>query len=166
MPVTVISKSEINAIAFAQTLGASPRNKEFKHMIKIRNIILLMLWTNLIFGQEIDSLGLDNNSLLNKYESAFIKNQFEKENIFFDFTKKRIAFYQSLTGFKTKQEYFNDCREWLENGQDGALQLVILNETEQKESGGFDAIIVAWSKKLVSPKMKSYLIDELKRAST
>ena len=135
-------------------------------MKKACSIIFIILWSNLIFGQEIDSLGLDNNSLLNKYESAFIKNQFEKDSIIFDFTDKRIAFYEGLTGFKTKKEYFDDCREWLENGQDGALQIIILSEAEKKESGGFDAIIVAWSKKAVNPKMKSYLIEELKRAST
>jgi hypothetical protein len=140
--------------------------KKLKHMKKAQNIIFIMLWTNLIFGQEVDSLGLDNNSLLNRYESAFIKNQFEKDSIIFNFTNKRIAFYQSLTGFKSKQEYFDDCREWLENGQNGALQIIILNESEQKESGGFDAIIVSWSKILITPKMKSKLIDELKRAST
>jgi hypothetical protein len=137
-----------------------------KQMIKVQYIIILILWTNLILGQESDSLGLDNNSLLNRYESTFISNQFEKENIVFDFNNKRIAFYYSLIGFTTKQEYFEESKDWLGKGQNISLQIIILDVSEQKYTGGYDAIIICWNKRNITQKLRLELIEDLKRAST
>ena len=127
-------------------------------------LILITFLTNIVFGQNIDSLGIDNNLLLNKYESEFLKNQLESES--FDFTNKKVAYYLSLVGLQTKKEFFIDSKKHTNNGHNLSLQIIVLNSEEKIETGGFDAIIVAWSKKQVTPKMKENILKELIKAST
>lgn len=99
-------------------------------------LILILFSTNVLFGQIIDSLGIDNNLLLNRDESLFLNSQFKEMKGSFDFNNKNIAFYLSLVGYQQKQEYFKQAKEYLEKGQimSMALQLIILNEEEKKRN--------------------------------
>ena len=133
-------------------------------MKRIGYLLFITLWTSIVFGQEIDSLGINNNPLLNLHESSFLESQFESE--LFDFKDKRIAFYKSLSGIQSKQEFFIDSRERIISGHKLPLQTIELSSEEKIETGGFDAIIVSWSKKQVTPKMKESIIEKLIKAST
>ena len=127
-------------------------------------LILITFLTNIVSGQNIDSLGIDNNPLLNKYESEFLENQLESES--FDFTNKKVAYYLSLVGLQTKKDFFGDSKTRTSNGQSLSLQIIVLNSEEKIETGGIDAIIIAWSKKQVTPKMRENILKELIKAST
>ncbi|NCA87065.1 MAG: hypothetical protein EOM83_16130 [Clostridia bacterium] len=133
-------------------------------MKRLGFLFLITFLTNIIFGQDINSLGVDNNPLLNIHESEFLKNQLELES--FDFSDKNVAYYFSLVGVQTKMEFFSDAKKHLSSGNSLSLQLVMLDSNEKIETGGFDVIIVAWSKKQVTPKMKEKMIEKLKEAST
>ena len=52
-------------------------------------------------------------------------------------------------------------KDYFENGSHVVNQLIILTEEEKQKSGGYDAIIVSWSKILVSGKRKERLIKKI-----
>ncbi len=132
-------------------------------------IILLTLLTNICFGQAIliDSCGLDNSISLNKYEAQYFNQSLEQQRrpFNFDFQDKKVGFALGNfgKGLISKKEYFDRWgRAYFENDAVVVNQLIILTEEEQQQSGGYDAIIVSWSKILVSGKHKARLIKSLK----
>jgi len=133
-------------------------------MKKIGYLLFIVVWTNILFGQEVDSLGVNNDPLLNVYESSFLESQFDNETL--ELNDKRIVFYKSLSGIQSKQVFFSDSREHILNGHKIPLQIIELSNKEKTETGGFDAIVVSWSKFQLTPKMKEKIIEKIKKAST
>ena len=137
-------------------------------------IIILIFFTNVCFGQEvvIDSCGLDSSTTLNKYESQYfnqsLKKQRSRSN--FDFQDKKVgfAFGNFGKGVISKKEYFNMWgKDYFENDSHVVFnQLIILTEEEKQQSGGFDAIIISWSKIGVAGNDKKRLIEKLKEKSS
>lgn len=137
-----------------------------KYLISI--FIMLSLCINL-FGQkqnsedntkkvmsQLNSIGVDNNPLLNDYESAYINIIFKKSRKDFDFKDKKVGFITGSSGktISNKKNYFNMQKKSLVNKNfpcDNGV-LYIFNETQKKESGGYDAAIVYWSKVLIPAK--------------
>ncbi|MDL2214718.1 hypothetical protein LJC00_00830 [Dysgonomonas sp. OttesenSCG-928-M03] len=101
-----------------------------------------------------DKLETDNNSLLNDTESTYLNKIFETTRKDFDFTNKKVGFLTGSSGKKmgNKEYYFDMHKEHSTNlnhpYDNGALY--IFNITEKAESGGYDAAIIYWSKRLVS----------------
>ena len=126
-------------------------------------LFLTIILSKFAIGQDSDCLGIDKNNILNKHESLFLTKQINNS---FDFNNKKIAFYKSLVGYQSKQDFFKESKEFIKKGQTLSLQIIILTETEKNETRGFNAILVSWSKKTVTTKMRNKLIDELKKAST
>jgi len=126
---------------------------------------LLILLSSVLHGQEIDSIGIDNNPDINYQESKFLNSQLGQIRDTFDFKNKRVAYYLSLVGYIQKQEYFKEAKQ-SENGQNMSLQLIVLNESEKEMTNGFDVIIIAWHKFTITPKFRKILIKELIKAST
>ena len=135
----------------------------------IKEILIFLLVFQLaitIHGQNIDSIGIDNNPHINYDESKFLNTQLDSIRDAFDFNNKKVAYYLSLVGFIQKQDYFKEAKQYLAKGQNMSLQLIVLNESEKQIANGFDAIIVAWHKFTITPKLRNIIIKELKKAST
>jgi len=134
--------------------------------------IYILFQTNILFGQvsEIRKCGLDNNAILNSYEAKYFNEVFEDKKDKFDFSGKVIAFFigPSGTTMSVKSYYFEglknssnidqDVHTWQANG----TQLLILTDEEKKLSGGYDAILVSWSKLSKQGKSRAKLVKRLK----
>jgi len=136
-------------------------------MIKNCSVFLLIIQlSSVIYGQDNDSIGLDNNRDINYQEAKFLNSQLNSICDTFDFKNKKVAYYLSLVGYINKQDYFKEAKQYTEKGQNMSLQIIILNESERETTDGFDVIIVAWHKFTITPKFRNLLIKELKKAST
>jgi hypothetical protein len=136
-------------------------------------IIIFTLLTNVCFGQEIviDSCGIDSLTTLNRYEIQYFNQSLEKQRMRsnFDFEDKKVGFaYGNFgKGLISRKEYFTRWgKDYFKNDSHVVNQLIILTEMEKEQSGGFDAIIVSWSKILVSGKNKDRLIKKIKEKSS
>jgi hypothetical protein len=104
----------------------------------------------------IDSLGKDKNPKLTNYESRYLNIVFSNSKNDFDFTSKSVAFVTGNSGriISSKQQYFELEKHRIQ--QKSSLNggtLLVLNEDEKVFSGGYDAVIIYWSK--VLPKRKA-----------
>lgn len=121
------------------------------------------------FFEQRKKCGLDNNPTLNELEAEYFNKIFSERRGEFDFTDKKAAFFRGSTGTtkSDKSNYFDsvkssnseDVHEW----QAGGTQLLILTEKEKELSGGYDVILVSWSKLLVKGKFRDRLVRKLKR---
>lgn len=122
---------------------------------------LLSILTIGLFGQTIDSLGLDNNPRLTKYEAEYFNNEFKDWREEFDFTDKKVAFLTGSTANKhlTKTDYFNEVKSRLKDNYGMTHSALYLTE-EEKLKSGYDAIVVSWVK-LLTDKRRRQIITEL-----
>lgn len=89
-------------------------------------------------------MGLDSLELLNDFEAKYLNDRFDDDRGMFDFTEKRVCFFgPGGLVFSNKREYFNNLKK---NNHVIQNELYVFNETQKKESGGYDAAIVYWSK--------------------
>lgn len=130
--------------------------------------IILVFISQICIAQEIeiDSCGLNNSPKLNKYESAYFNQTIDNQRKRFDFNfnDKSIAFaYGNYgNGLITKDEYFEKWgRDYFIGNSSVYNQLFVLTAEEIKESGGFDAIIVSWSKIGLTKKHRKKLIKKI-----
>ena len=130
-------------------------------MKKVGYLLFYLFWSNIVFGQVIDSLGVNKYPLLNSYESNFLVSQLENES--FDFENKKIAFYKSNAGIQSKQDFFEDSIEHIRIGHKIPIQIIELTPQNKSETGGFDAVVVSWYKFILTPKMKEKIIEKLKK---
>jgi len=129
-------------------------------MIKVLAILTLATISFNLSGQVIDSLGIDKNDLLNKDEAIYLNDTFFKRKGDFNF-----GFFVGISNYRlwNKQDYFEDVKGTLKNKSTMQHQLLILNEDEKIKSGGYDAIVIAWSKMLLKDGQKRKLIDKINR---
>lgn len=98
----------------------------------------------------------DNNSpFLTTGQALYLNTELASLRRSFDFSSKKIAFLYNNT-LVGKQAYFKE-----QGGRDVAYQLIVFNENEQQQSGGYHAIVIFWRKPPVSDKQKKRLIREL-----
>lgn len=141
-------------------------------------IILLLLFTGNAYAQygalsiekidqtvfkHLDDCGKDNEPALNNAESSYLNAVFADLKRPYDFSQKKVVFFTGSSGktISSKQVYFSSEKRKV--GAHTSLnggQLLIFNETEQKQSGGYDAVIVFWSK---VPPTKKRLIKLLNK---
>ncbi len=141
-----------------------PLSKPINYKSMRYSVLIIMLLTYMnLFGQlcdhnnmpkdilnQLDKMGVDGVLLLNNHESAFLNVIFKDSLDGFDFTNKKVGFIK-ISGdrgkanyFEMQKKYFADKSQSCDNGT-----LYILNATQKKESGGYDAAIVYWSKFLL-----------------
>lgn len=138
--------------------------------LKILLVVNLLFFSNLATSQNLDSLGLNDNSKLNSYESTFLNVQLERQckRAEFDFSGKQIGFATGHGpkhyGVLTKTEFFQQVKNYYHstNSHIENLILVIFTEQERQESGGYEAAIVSWSKFAIDDKARQELIVNLK----
>lgn len=119
--------------------------------------------TNKELFKNIDSLGQDANPKLTAFESDYLNQIFARKRDSFNFTNKTIGFVTGSNGrtHSNKKRYFDLERDRIARGYSlNGGTLIIFNESEKKQSGGYDAVILYWSK--VLPTRKS-LIKTLKK---
>jgi hypothetical protein len=116
-------------------------------------IITIMLLSNIsLFGQvrnfndipkdileELNKMGVDNSSIMNRYESSYLNVIFAKYRGNFDFTNKKVGFI--LRGaVSDKKEYFEKERDRYSRGETpNSGQLYVFDVGQKAESGGYDA---------------------------
>ena len=135
----------------------------------MKNILLIALFVLTCLklqGQESDSLGIDNMPVLNSSESEVLNGYFHARNISFHFENKKVAFYESLTGYISKTHFFNDMISRIRSGSDCPIQLILLDENEKSLTSGYDAILVTWSKFEIYEKYRKSIIDQLRKRVT
>ncbi len=129
--------------------------------------VLFILLTNICHAQlNPDSLGMDTDPLLNDVEARYFNIAVEQWRGGFDFKNKKIGLFEENGGKRlvTKQDYFNGWGKLhLEKGDFGSNQLILLNAVEKVSSGGYDAIVVSWSKTKIDEKTRSKLIKRIKK---
>ena len=96
--------------------------------------------------EQLDKMGVDNSSLLNSYESTYLNVIFKDSLNGFDFTNKNVGFIKAGSK-RNKVEYFKEEKDRFYRNYttiNGYLQ--VFDTTQKEESGGYDAVIVYWSK--------------------
>tara|TARA_B100000809_G_scaffold152297_1_gene149645 strand:- start:5073 stop:5519 length:447 start_codon:yes stop_codon:yes gene_type:complete len=134
--------------------------------------LFVLFQTSILFGQitEVQNCGLDNEPNTNKSEAGYFNEVFMDKRGPFDFTEKVIAFYTGSSGTtkSDKSRYFsglknaNNEKKDIHAWQAGGAQLLILTDDEKELSGGYDAILVSWSKLLKTGKSRRKLVKRLK----
>jgi len=133
-----------------------------KYSIFTIGLLLINLCSN---GQNVDSLGMNTRPELNNSEVVYFNTQVNKPDSF-DFKNKRLGFFYYNNGshYISKKEYFERWgKEYFRNNDNVSNQLLFLTSSEKVQSGGYDVIIVAWSKMDINEKDKPRLIRRLKR---
>lgn len=98
---------------------------------------------------QMDEMGADSTSLLDNCESTYFNLIFKDQLNGFDFTNKKIGFINRGSK-RSKKEFFAEERErFYANSTTINSTLYLFNATQKKESGGYDAAIVYWSKFLL-----------------
>jgi len=134
--------------------------------------VLVLFQAGIIFGQksEVQKCGLNNEPNITKNEAKYFNEVFKDKRGEFDFTEKVIAFFTGSSGTtkSNKSNYFNrlknenngenDIHAWQAKG----TQLLILTDKEKEISGGYDVILVSWSKFLKEGKSRNKLVKRLK----
>jgi len=143
-----------------------------KKLLLTISIVILSMGINL-FGQvrnfeniqkevleQLDMMGVNSKSLLNSHEGMYLNVIFLECRGEFDLTGKKVGFI--LRGGKSdKKEYFDMERERFIHGETpNGGKLYVFDSIQKEESGGYDAVIVYWSKVLLSVED---VIDRLKR---
>lgn len=96
-------------------------------------------------------MGIDNEHYLNQYESEYFNIKFEKRRGDFDFKNKKVAFFNSSGGgvLKSKIDYFRtEADRYRRDYSSNFASLVLFNEQQKQENGGYDAVVYYWSKAL------------------
>lgn len=95
----------------------------------------------------INNMGIDHIPVLNEFEGSYINYIFKVNLQTSNLMGKRVCFLRGGS-LKTKADYFNETRDrYIQNySLIGGSSLYIFDETQKKESGGYDAAIVYWSK--------------------
>jgi hypothetical protein len=95
------------------------------------------------------AMGVENCSSLNKYESAYFNILFKNSKNDFDFNDKKIGFItgSNASTISDKSAYFEKEKKRYYKGLSIISgSLYVFNNEEKELSGGFDAVIVYWSK--------------------
>lgn len=95
----------------------------------------------------------EDNLLLSKIEGAYLNEIFETARKDFDFANKKVGFYTgSSGGTKSSKKHYLDMQEKHsvdENYPCDNGTLYIFNAEQKRDSGGYDAAILYWSKVLL-----------------
>lgn len=97
--------------------------------------------------ENLDKMGEDDSPNLNEFEASYLKAVFKDELKAYDLTGKKVGFIQN--GTKTnKNEYFNEVQDRYNKdmGLIGGSAIYLFSPKGKKESEGYDAAIIYWSK--------------------
>ncbi len=132
-------------------------------------ILISLTLTIVVRGQAInmDSCGLDNKSALSKWEIEYFKESIDTLKSI-ELANKKFAFAYGNFGNTviSKKDYFEKWgREYYSKNNGVANILIELTEEEKILSGGYEYIIISWSKTLPAGKSRKKLIERVKKYS-
>jgi hypothetical protein len=113
--------------------------------------------------ENIDKMGIDDNLLLNKYESDYFNVKFQNGRKDFNFTEKKIGFLAGGDGsiLSSKRIYFDNEKNNFSRGYDPNYgTLYIFDNNQKEELGGSDAVIVYQSGMIISIKDVMKILKE------
>lgn len=125
--------------------------------------ITTFFWTIGLLAQNSDSLGIDDNPILNKNEVELLNSLLNDTRDDFNFTDKKVAFITGSNGgtIVSKSNYFqNSVIPWIENDSEPQIFMVKLTEDEKLKSGGYDVLVLSWVK-VFTPKTQEKVIRQL-----
>jgi len=100
----------------------------------------------------LDKMGLEEASLLNNYEQLYFNEIFRKVSGEFNFEGKKIGFLYMGT-ISNKKEFFTmEKSRFNQNLSPNQVTLYVFDANQKEESGGYDGVILYWSKRLLSVK--------------
>jgi hypothetical protein len=136
-------------------------NFKLKHTIALA--LFFILNAHALFAQNLDSCGIDNNPTLSKDEALALNDYFKDQKGDFDFQNKKIAIIRGSagSGIGSKQHYFRDIRSWKQQNNRIASRLIVLNEEEKLQSGGYDALLTHWVMAHISERKKKKFVKKL-----
>ena len=108
------------------------------------------------FTKDFSKAFKNQEKKLNIQESEYLNRQFNSELENFDFKDKSIIFTTSMSVI-SKTEWINTNWEH----ENPSVELVELTKQEKEETG-YDAILVTWSKFLLTDKMKAKVLKQVK----
>lgn len=132
--------------------------------MRIIGLLILIFFSTKTFGQ-LDSLGLGDNTTLNKQEETFLNSDFTDKRGDFDLNGKKIAYVGGTRGniLFTKKEFFDDyVRPRIGTNKKRNYSLIILTTIEKEKSGGYDAFILT-PPKMFTDRDRERLITELSK---
>ena len=136
----------------------------------MKNILLILFipLCSILQAQIVDSLGTNDDYHLNIEEAIYLNKSVDSQLGVFDFNNKRVIFSEGNSArIIPKSDYFERLvKPALRNGKDIVNLLYILSKEEKIDSGGFHAIIVAWSKTGLTKKRKKAIIKEMNKMVT
>lgn len=137
--------------------------------MKILLSLSLFLCSLGLFAQSYDSLGLDNNPVLNLSEVNLLNTLLDDTREDFDFSNKKVAFITGPSGQQIieKSEYFqNIVAPRIGESMEFQIFMVKLSEEEKIQSGGYDVLVLSWVKVFSSRTQKKTIEQLGKNQST
>lgn len=130
--------------------------------------VIFLIATIKIYSQNLDSLGIDNASSLNEFESDYFNELFKDSKGNFSFNHANVIFVTNPSGNKliSKNEYFNQLvKPWLIKGGKPPTSYKILSKDEKIKSGGYDVIVLSWVK-IFTDKRQKKILKKAKKKKT
>jgi len=125
--------------------------------MKFITLLAFGLLTKGLLGQQLDSLGVDNQVTPNRQETAFFNLALKELRDTFDFNNKKIAFVTGSSSSKllSKNDYLKNCvKPWAEKDSTPQIFMVRLTNEESKKSGGYNVLVFSRVKVLTNKKRK------------
>lgn len=126
-------------------------------------LIIILCRTMAAYTQSVDSLGMDNDPILNYSEVDFLNSLLQEMRDTFNFTGKKVAFITGSNGatIVSKSDYFrNSIKPWLDNYSRPQIFMVELTQDEKVKSCGYDVLVLSWVK-IFTPRRKEMVINQL-----
>lgn len=105
------------------------------------------------------TIGKTTAPLLTQNEADYLNTDVKLKPAGFFFQHKRVGFVYDEQAL-TKQEYF---AKW--GGWHTVSEVIIFSDTEKQQTGGYDAIVVAWRKGGVTKAFRQRALRRIKRLS-
>ena len=149
-----------------------------KRHFKSAWFIVLLMFTLTSYGQfkiiedekinnylisKLDSMGIDKNVALNRYEADYFNAKYEGQRKNLDFNGKKVAFFKGSSGgvLSDKEDYFVvERRRCQQDLYSNSCSFMIFDEDQKAKSGGYDIAFVYWAKAIRS---KDYYVKKLSR---
>jgi hypothetical protein len=134
-------------------------------MKNLLTILIVIIVAQTGFGQDIDSLGVNDDNHINKHEAIFLTNSLKNQKIEFDFENSKIAFsYGNYAKRTSKSDYFKKyIIPRIKNGESVGDIFYLFSKEEKLKSGGFDGVVLVWSKIGLTKRRRKVLVKELSK---
>ena len=125
--------------------------------------IFAFSWSLKLNAQDLDSLGINSSSTLNRQEVELLNLLLGEKRDTFNFQNKEVAFITGGTGngILPKNVYFRSyVKPWLDKASKPQISIVQLTEEEKSKSNGYDVLVLSWVK-MFTDKQRRRIVKRL-----